>query len=283
MLSYRHQFHAGNPADVLKHTVLSLILEALKQKEKTIFYLDTHAGAGCYALNHPYSQKTAEYRAGIARLWGRSDIPPSLKPYLQAIHSVNGSDQLRHYPGSPAIAAALLRSHDQLYFSERHPTDFSALQHRFKGDRRVYVSATDGYQQLSARLPPPSRRGVIFIDPTYELKSDYQAVVTALQRGYRRFPTGVYVLWYPVVQRWRTEQLFQALQRSGLTPILHIELALQADCEATGMTASGMLVLNPPWKLEGQVAELLPWLQRILCQPGEGYGSLKWLTTSGRG
>lgn len=280
MLSYRHQFHAGNPADVLKHTVQCLILEALKQKEKTIFYLDTHAGAGCYALNHPDSQKTAEYRVGIARLWGRHDLPPLLNPYLQAINAVNSSDQLRHYPGSPAIAAALLRPHDQLYFSERHPTDFSVLQRHFKGDHRVQVSATDGYQQLSARLPPPSRRGLIFIDPSYELKSDYQAVVTALQRGYRRFPTGVYALWYPVVQRWRTEQLFQALRCCGLAPILRIELALQAADAAPGMTASGMLVLNPPWKLEAQMAELLPGLQQLLCLPGKGYGSLKWLTTS---
>jgi 23S rRNA (adenine2030-N6)-methyltransferase len=283
MLSYRHQFHAGNPADVLKHTVQSLILEGLKQKEKTIFYLDTHAGAGCYALNHPYSQKTAEYRSGIARLWGRCDIPPILKPYCQAINSVNSSDQLYHYPGSPAIAAALLRSQDQLYLSECHPNDFSILQCRFKGDRRVHLSATDGYQQLSARLPPPSRRGVIFIDPSYELNSDYQAVVTAMQRGYRRFPTGVYALWYPVVQRWRTEQLFQALQGCGLAPILQIELALRSSDGSPGMTASGILVVNPPWKLEAEVAELLPWLQKILCEPGEGYGTLKWLNTSGTG
>jgi 23S rRNA (adenine2030-N6)-methyltransferase len=280
MLSYRHQFHAGNPADVLKHTLLTLILEALKQKEKSIFYCDTHAGAGCYALNHPYSQKTAEYRVGIARLWEHSDIPLLLKPYLQAIKAVNSCDQLHYYPGSPAIAATLLRPQDQLYFSECHSTDFAILQHHFKGDRRVHVSATDGYQQLSARLPPPSRRGVIFIDPSYEVKSDYQAVVTALQKGYRRFPTGVYALWYPVVQRWRIEQLLQALQGSGLAPILHIELALQADCAAPGMTASGMLVLNPPWRLERQMAELLPWLQQLLCQPGEGYGLLKWLTSS---
>jgi 23S rRNA (adenine2030-N6)-methyltransferase len=277
MLSYRHSFHAGNHADVLKHTVQSLILEALKEKEKPFLYLDTHAGAGRYQLASARAERTGEYLEGIARIWQQDDTPAQLEPYLNAVAAFNRSGQLRYYPGSPLIARELLRPQDMLQLTELHPSDFPLLRAEFQNDKRATVARGDGYQQLKAKLPPTSRRGLILIDPPYEMKTDYQAVVTGISEGYRRFATGVYALWYPVVLRQQIKRMFHELEATGIRRILQIELAIRPDSDQRGMTASGMIVINPPWKLEKQMAALLPWLHRKLAPGGTGHVSLSWL------
>ncbi|ELQ6141889.1 23S rRNA (adenine(2030)-N(6))-methyltransferase RlmJ [Cronobacter sakazakii] len=277
MLSYRHSFHAGNHADVLKHTVQSLIIESLKEKEKPFLYLDTHAGAGRYLMSGEHAERTGEYLEGIARIWQRDDLPAELAPYISAVSHFNRSGQLRYYPGSPLIARQLLRPQDSLQLTELHPSDFPLLRGEFQKDERARVERADGYQQLKSKLPPASRRGLILIDPPYEIKTDYQAVVQGISEGYKRFATGVYALWYPVVLRNHIKRMMNDLEATGIRRILQIELAVRPDSDQRGMTASGMIVINPPWKLEQQMATLLPWLHKALVPAGTGHTTLKWV------
>lgn len=271
MLSYRHSFHAGNHADVLKHTVQSLIITALKEKEKPFLYLDTHAGAGRYQLSGEHAERTGEYLDGIAKLWQRDDIPEVLMPYLNAVKAYNSNGTLRFYPGSPLIARQLLREQDSIHLTELHPSDFPLLRGEFQRDSRAKVVREDGYQQLKSQLPPASRRGFILIDPPYEMKTDYQAVVKGIQEGHKRFATGVYALWYPVVLRQQIKRMLKELEATGIRNILQIELAMLPDSDRYGMTASGMIVINPPWKLEAQMQSLLPWLHGVLAPNGTGH------------
>ncbi|AIA69078.1 conserved hypothetical protein [Pectobacterium atrosepticum SCRI1043] len=271
MLSYRHSFHAGNHADVLKHTVQSLIITALKEKEKPFLYLDTHAGAGRYQLSGPHAERTGEYLDGIAKIWQRDDIPAELEPYMQAVRTYNHNGQLRYYPGSPLIARQLLREYDKLHLTELHPSDFPLLRNEFQKDARTKVLRDDGYQQLKAQLPPLSRRGFVLIDPPYELKTDYQDVVKGIKEGHKRFGTGVFALWYPVVLRQHIKRMLKELQASGIRNILQIELAVLPDSDRYGMTASGMIVINPPWKLAAQMKDVLPWLHSVLVPEGTGH------------
>ncbi|MCG8709591.1 23S rRNA (adenine(2030)-N(6))-methyltransferase RlmJ [Brenneria sp. 4F2] len=275
MLSYRHSFHAGNHADVVKHTVQSLIITALKEKEKPFLYLDTHAGAGRYQLSGEHAERTGEYLDGIAKIWQRDDIPAELEPYMQAVRTYNHNAQLRYYPGSPLIARQLLREQDKLHLTELHPSDFPLLRNEFQKDARAKVLREDGYQQLKSQLPPLSRRGFVLIDPPYELKTDYQAVVKGIHEGYRRFATGVYALWYPVVLRQQIKRLLKDLDATGIRNILQIELAVLPDSDRHGMTASGMVVINPPWKLKAQMESVLPWLHQALVPAGTGHISVE--------
>ncbi len=271
MLSYRHSFHAGNHADVLKHTVQSLIITALKEKEKPFLYLDTHAGAGRYQLSGEHAERTGEYLDGIAKIWQRDDIPAELEPYMQAVRTYNHNGQLRYYPGSPLIARQLLREQDKLHLTELHPSDFPLLRNEFQKDSRTKVLRDDGYQQLKSQLPPLSRRGFMLIDPPYELKTDYQAVVKGIQEGHKRFGTGVFALWYPVVLRKHIKRMLKELEATGIRNILQIELAVRPDSDRYGMTASGMIVINPPWKLAAQMKSVLPWLHSVLVPEGTGH------------
>ncbi|MEG2829496.1 MAG: 23S rRNA (adenine(2030)-N(6))-methyltransferase RlmJ [Edwardsiella sp. (in: enterobacteria)] len=277
MLSYRHSFHAGNHADVLKHTVQSLIIAALKEKDKPFLYLDTHAGAGRYLLSGEHAEKTGEYLEGIARLWQRDDLPEALTPYMDAVRHFNRAGQLHYYPGSPLIARQLLREQDRLHLSELHPSDFPLLRAEFQKDERARVVRENGYQQLKSQLPPATRRGLILIDPPYELKSDYQDVVKGIQEGHKRFATGTYALWYPVVLRQNIRRMIHALEETGIRRILQIELAVRPDSDQRGMTASGMIVINPPWKLEEQMRSLLPWLHQALVPQRTGHASVSWI------
>ena len=277
MLSYRHSFHAGNHADVLKHTVQSLIITALKEKEKPFLYLDTHAGAGRYLLSGEHAERTGEYLEGIARVWQQDDLPAELEPYISCVKALNRGPALRYYPGSPLIARHLLREDDKLELTELHSSDFPLLRSEFQKDSRARLARADGYQQLKAKLPPPSRRGLILIDPPYEMKSDYQAVVKGIQEGYRRFGTGVFALWYPVVLRQQIKRMVHDLEATGIRRILQIELAVRPDSDRFGMTGSGMIVINPPWKLEQQMRDLLPWLHRVLVPAGTGHTSVNWI------
>jgi len=262
MLSYRHSFHAGNHADVLKHTVLSLIIEALNEKDKPYLYLDTHAGAGRYLLSGEHAERTGEYMEGIARIWQRDDLPEEMASF---------------YPGSPLIARHLLRPYDKLSLTELHSSDYPMLRSEFAKDDRARTERSDGYQQLKSKLPPLSRRGLVLIDPPYEIKSDYQAVVKGIQEGYKRFGTGVYALWYPVVLRQQIKRMFAELEASGIRRILQIELAVRPDSDRFGMTGSGMVVINPPWKLEQQMNNVLPWLHQHLVPAGTGHTKISWI------
>lgn len=279
MLSYRHSFHAGNHADVLKHIVLMLILENLKLKDKGFYYLDTHAGVGRYQLSSDEAEKTGEYKEGIGRLWERTDLPQEISRYVDLIKHLNfGAKALRYYAGSPLIAAQLLRPQDRALLTELHPRDFPLLRNNFKEFKNVSVKCDNGFQQLKATLPPKERRGLVLIDPPYELKEDYDLVVKAAEEGYKRFATGTYAIWYPVVLRQQTKRIFKGLQASGIRKILKIELAVRPDSDQRGMTASGMAVINPPWTLEGQMKAMLPYLVKTLVPEGTGSWTVEWIT-----
>lgn len=278
MLSYRHSFHAGNHADVLKHIVQTLIIESLKEKEKGFIYLDSHAGAGRYFLQGEHSEKTGEYLQGIARLWQQNDLHELITPYINVIKAFNKSEYLKYYPGSPLIAKHLLRPQDKLHLSELHPSDYPLLRHEFNCDNRATIVKEDGYLQLKSQLPPLSRRGLILIDPPYELKNDYQAVVDAIQQGYKRFATGIYAIWYPVVLRQQIKKMVNALKETHIRRILQIELAVKPDNDQFGMTASGMIVINPPWKLATQMQQILPILHSLLVPEKTGHSFVDWIT-----
>ena len=279
MLSYRHSFHAGNHADVLKHIVLMLILENLKLKDKGFYYLDTHAGVGRYQLSSDEAEKTGEYKEGIGRLWERTDLPQEISRYVDLIKHLNfGAKTLRYYAGSPLIATQLLRPQDRALLTELHPRDFPLLRNNFKEFKNISVKCDNGFQQLKATLPPKERRGLVLIDPPYELKEDYDLVVKAAEEGYKRFATGTYAIWYPVVLRQQTKRIFKGLQASGIRKILKIELAVRPDSDQRGMTASGMAVINPPWTLENQMKTMLPYLVKTLVPEGTGSWTVEWIT-----
>ncbi|HDR1051842.1 TPA: 23S rRNA (adenine(2030)-N(6))-methyltransferase RlmJ [Pasteurella multocida] len=279
MLSYRHSFHAGNHADVLKHLVLMLIIENLQQKEKGFYYLDTHAGVGRYRLFSEEAEKTTEFEQGIARLWQRDDLPEEVARYIKLIKQVNyGGKALRYYAGSPLIAAKMLRPQDRALLTELHPSDFPLLRNNFKEFDNVTTKRDNGFQQLKATLPPKERRGLVLIDPPYELKEDYDLVVNAIEEGYKRFATGIYAIWYPVVLRQQTKRILKGLEKTGIRKILQIELAVRPDSDQRGMTASGMIVINPPWTLTQQMQNILPYLTNVLVPEGTGSWTVKWVT-----
>lgn len=276
MLSYRHSFHAGNHADVVKHIVQSLILDALKQKEKPFVYHDTHSGVGRYDLQDERSEKTGEFKQGIARLWSRDDIPAEITSYLEAIKALNEGDELRYYPGSPRVARAQIREQDRMVLTELHPSDFPLLLQEFRGDRQVRIYKEDAFARLKASLPPKERRGVVLIDPPYELKHEYMDVVKAIKESYKRWATGTYAIWYPVVYRENIDKMLGGLEQLGIRKILQIELGVEPDTSERGMTASGMIVINPPWKLESQMKAILPWLQQAIA-PTCGHHKVEWV------
>lgn len=278
MLSYRHSFHAGNFADVLKHTVETLIIEALKQKETPFVYHDTHSAAGRYSVNSAHAEKTGEYIDGISRLWQHKKVPELLLPYLDLVKSLNKGNTLSHYPGSPVVARKLLRAQDRMQMTELHPADIKLLQQEFHRDPQARVYEQDAYQGLKAQLPPREKRGLILIDPSYEIKTEYKQVVKEIAQAYRRFATGIYALWYPVIERRTVDTLIRDFENTEIRKILQIELCIKGDTRERGMTGSGMIVINPPWKLESQMETLLPWLLKELAQDDEAFVTLNWIT-----
>lgn len=238
LLSYRHSFHAGNHADVVKHIVQSLILDALKQKDKPFVYHDTHSGVGRYDLTHEWSEKTGEYKQGIARIWEQNNLPEDLKSYLDAIKVLNNGDNLRYYPGSPRVARAQLREQDRMVLTELHPSDYPLLEQEFHRDHQVSIYKEDGFSRLKASLPPQERRGLVLIDPPYELAKEYRDVVQAIYQSHKRWATGIYAIWYPVVNRCDIDDMLEGLEGLGIRKILQIELGVSPDTNERGMTAS---------------------------------------------
>ena len=258
LLSYRHSFHAGNFADVLKHVVLVEIFVHLTKKDKAFEYIDTHAGAGLYNLESEHATKLHEYTNGIGRL--NAEDWPELSLYFQSISSFNETAALDHYPGSPMLAKHFLRAQDKAWLYELHPADFELLSDNTGRDRRLRIKHEDGLKGLLSLLPPLSRRGFVLIDPSYEVKSDYQQVVNTVIRAHKKFSTGTYAIWYPVVDRARINQLENDFIDSGIKNIQRFELAIAPDSHASGMTSSGMIVINPPWTLMKKMSQLLPKL-----------------------
>ncbi|NRA53486.1 MAG: 23S rRNA (adenine(2030)-N(6))-methyltransferase RlmJ [Gammaproteobacteria bacterium] len=277
MLSYRHSFHAGNFADVLKHTVQSLIIESLKQKPTPFVYHDTHSAAGRYDLRDAKSEKTGEYKEGIARLWHRDDIPDLMQPYIDTIEALNPNGDLTYYPGSPMVAWQLMEQQNRLELTELHPTDIELLRQEFAGQRKVRIQQIDGYKGLKGAMPPAQRRALVLIDPPYELKTEHDDAIKGIVESHRRFATGIYALWYPVVSRAQVERFCQKFSEQGIKKILRIELCVKGDTNEFGMTGSGMIIVNPPWKLEQQMRELLPWLTKQLKQDNSAHFTLEWL------
>lgn len=277
MLSYRHGFHAGNFADVLKHTVLVHTLEYMTQKDKSLRIIDTHAGAGVYKLNGPQAQKNREFDNGISQLWTSTQAPAAIARYLELVRKVNGNGQLQLYPGSPLIAQTLMRPIDRLFLHELHPADFQFLRDCMRDDKRIKVQHEDGFACMQALLPPPDRRALVLIDPSYEVKNDYQHLIKQLQQAHKRFATGTYAIWYPVVLRQRIDEMELALKKSGIKNIQLMEFGLHADNPEHGMTSSGMIVINPPWTLWGAMEEALPWLVDTMTDAGAGFYRLEQL------
>jgi len=268
MLSYRHAFHAGNHADVLKHTVLVQLLRYLTQKEKALWFVDTHAGAAAYALDEGYATKNAEFESGIGRLWAQDGLPAPVAEYLEQVRSLNPDGALRRYPGSPQLAQQLLRRQDRLRLFELHSTESGLLQQYFRGDApRVMVQAGDGFAGLQSVLPPPSRRALVLIDPSYEDKGDYRQVLAALRDAHKRFADGVYAVWYPQVQRRESRQFPEQLKQLQRKDWLHVSLTVKKPAaDGYGLHGSGMFVLNPPWLLPQALRLALPYLARALAQ-----------------
>jgi 23S rRNA (adenine2030-N6)-methyltransferase len=288
MLSYRHAFHAGNHADVLKHVVMIQLLRYLGQKDTPYMYIDTHAGAGVYALDSGYAAKNTEYETGISRLWDRKDLPPPLQEYVQMIKAMNPSGKMRYYPGSPYCADKTMREQDRLRLFELHPSEIKILEENFRkveahaaaqGQRpaargkRVMVQRGDGFFALRALLPPPSRRGLILIDPPYEVKEDYKHVRDTLKDALSRFATGTYAVWYPVLQRMESRQLPEKLKQLPGSTWLNVTLSVSTPSpDGFGLHSSGMFVINPPWTLEPMLREIMPYLVKVLgVDAGAGF------------
>ena len=282
MFSYRHGFHAGNHADVLKHCVLTQLLGYLNQKPAPYMVIDTHAGAGLYQLDSDYATKSGESEEGVALLWDRDDVPAAVNEYLQVIRDMNPAGRLRHYPGSPFLAERLMRDQDRLRVFEMHTTDSKLLAENFRkleahaaanGQKssargtRVQLQRADGFVGLKALLPPPSRRGLILIDPSYEDKDDYRKVKVAIEDAQKRFATGTYAIWYPVLGRLESQQLPERLKRVAASEWLNVTLTVAGPAaQEQGLRSSGMFIINPPWTLEATLKDIMPWITQALAQ-----------------
>ncbi len=277
MLSYRHAFHAGNHADVLKHFLLAELIRHLRQKEKPFWVIDTHAGAGRYSLVSGYATQLAEYRDGIGRLWSNRDLPPALENYLQLVRAANPDGQLRSYPGSPRVALSLLRQQDRLRLFELHSSDARLLREEFaSAGRQIIIEAGDGYAGLRALLPPPPRRGLVLIDPSYEEKTDYARALAALADGLERFATGIYALWYPLLEKRQAHDLPKKLKALPGARWLDVTLRVRdVKTSSFGMAGSGVFVVNPPWQLADLLGQTLPYLADCLAQDASAGFSLE--------
>jgi 23S rRNA (adenine2030-N6)-methyltransferase len=267
MLAYRHAFHAGNHADVLKHTVLTLALRYMNQKDKSYRLVDTHAGAGGYSLEGHFAQKKGEFEQGILRLWSRDDLPEAVADYVNLVRQFNPDGRLEQYPGSPAFAQMLLRAQDQLRMFELHPTDHRILQSYIGEIKGAEVYDKDGFDGLKSQVPPSSRRAVVLMDPSYEGHKDYSRVVASLREAVGRFAQGLYLIWYPQVSKLEAAQLPKRLEALAPKGWLHARLTVQKpDQQGFGLAGSGMFIINPPFTLHDELLEVLPYLTNVLGQ-----------------
>jgi 23S rRNA (adenine2030-N6)-methyltransferase len=285
-MNYRHQFHAGNFADVMKHALLVRLVRALQKKEKGFLYLDTHAGRGGYDLAAAATGDTLarkpEWPEGIGRLWENRSCPEMLEEYFAAVRDTNAKrgskeGELRFYPGSPLVASLLLREQDRLVLAEKHPDEFLALCAEFRAAARVVVHESDGYTELKAMLPPPERRALVLIDPPFEAQDEFAQIAAALGEGLRRLAGGVFAVWYPLTQRARVDDFFDAVLGLRPPPTLFAELTIAGEAAPMKMKGCGLLVINPPWQFDREATEILAWLAPVLAQAPGGGSRVQWL------
>lgn len=266
MLSYRHAFHAGNHADVLKHYVLGLALDYMNQKDKPYWYIDTHAGAGLYSLTEGYATQNAEFEQGIAKLMSADNLPKPLADFVAQIKRFN-TNTLEFYPGSPMVAQDFLRADDKMRLFELHPSDCKLLIENFRGQgKQVKIEMQNGFSGIKACLPPPPRRAVVLIDPPYEDKQDYQYVINMIKDSLTRFATGTYIVWYPILQRPEPIDMIKNLMHLDMPNWLHVSMSIQEpSLEGFGMHGSGLFIVNPPWTLQKILEETMPVLTQLLA------------------
>jgi 23S rRNA (adenine2030-N6)-methyltransferase len=283
-VNYRHAYHAGNFADVLKHAVLVGLIEALKHKATPFCVLDTHAGSARYSLQSEEAEKTREYTAGILPLLGLAQLPSLLHVYLNVVRSFNpGTGHGLHlYPGSPLIAASLLRANDRLMACELEPGEAQALRAAFAGDARVACHHRDGYEAMRALLPPKEKRGLVLIDPPFEAQlGEFDRVLDALTQAHTRWPAGCYAVWYPIKLRHDAEHFYRRLAALPFGKILIAELCLHQPNSALRLNGCGMALINPPWRFDTALAEILSALAEALRQSRYGSHELRWLKNEG--
>ncbi len=281
-MNYRHAFHAGNFADVFKHTILIGLLEALKAKQKPFSYMDTHAGRGHYLLDGNEALRTAEAADGIQRLLASARLPALVHVYVNLVRSLNsGRDELVEYPGSPMLAGLLMREEDRGILCELQPDECAALKATMRDDARFSIHQRDGYAAMNALLPPKNRRGLVLIDPPFEAQDDeFRIIENALSDAKQRWPSGTYAVWYPIKLRSQVQPFHRWLNKSGFDKVLIAELLLHPDNSALRLNGCGMAIINPPWKFERQLEELLPALQNLLSQGRFGQHRVEWLANS---
>ncbi|PWK75578.1 23S rRNA (adenine(2030)-N(6))-methyltransferase RlmJ [Aminobacter sp. AP02] len=280
-MNYRHVYHAGNFADVIKHAVLARLVEYLKRKDKAFRVIDTHAGIGLYDLSSDEARKTGEWHDGIGRLMDAvlpSDAAELLAPYLDAVRSVNaGGGGVEKYPGSPLIARHLLRKQDRLSAIELHPEDAKTLAGLFEGDFQTRVTELDGWLALGAHLPPKEKRGLVLVDPPFEIGGEFDRLVEGLKKAHRRWPGGIFALWYPVKDRKAVAAFRQALADAGILKIMDIEFYIRPPSSEPCLDGTGMVVVNPPYQLESELRTMLPALSGILAEDAGARWSVEWL------
>jgi 23S rRNA (adenine2030-N6)-methyltransferase len=283
-LNYRHAFHAGSFADVFKHAVLCRLLDYLRQKPAAFRVIDTHAGAGLYDLASPEATRGGEWREGIARLLA-AQLPDKaaalLAPYLDVVGALNAPGALKTYPGSPALVQAGLRPQDRLIACELEPMAQAALARAMRRDPRVRTPAIDGWTALAAYVPPKERRGLVLTDPPFERDDDFPRLAQGLAVAHRKWPSGQYLLWYPIKGRTEPDALAKRLRRLGIPKILRAELIVSSLSDPTRLNGSGLIVVNPPWTLEAELKQLLPLLADVLGREGKGRYTLDWLAAEG--
>ncbi len=279
-MNYRHAYHAGGFADVFKHAILALLIERLKAKESAFAVLDTHAGLGWYDLEAQAPRRTREFEQGVLRVLADPRPPPQLAPYLAALGARNpdlnpGGTNLRVYPGSPAIARALLRPQDRLILVEMHPEDGAELKRRFARDAQTSVHLGDGYNALKGLVPPSARRGLALVDPPFEATNEFERLAAAIKAAHRRWPTGIYALWYPIKEGAPAAKFLALMKRSGIRRQLLATLNVQAG--GVGLLGCGMVVINPPWQVEDDLRTLAHWLARRMGRGRGAGGQVEWL------
>lgn len=279
-MNYRHNYHAGNFADVLKHAVLAQIITYLKRKDQAFRVIDTHAGIGIYDLSSNEAQKTGEWREGIGRLT-KAKLSPELKaflaPWLEAVETLNPDGGVRHYPGSPKLARMVMRKQDRLTAIELHPTDANQLRKAFEGDHQVRVIELDGWLALGGHLPPKEKRGLVLIDPPFEEDGEYDRMVDGLARATRRFPGGTYMLWHPIKADSQLAAFDKKLVALGRPQTLSVRLLTRDNKIAPGLNGSGLVIVNPPFTLEAELKKILPELSRLLAQGPGAVSDMKML------
>jgi 23S rRNA (adenine2030-N6)-methyltransferase len=275
-MNYRHAFHAGNHADVLKHLIISRIIALLARKEAPFVCLDSHAGLGLYDLKGDEASRTGEWLEGIARLWDADDLPASTDDYFGVLKAMNPDGGLRYYPGSPELARQLTRDQDRVLLNEKHPQDGQLLKENMRGDRRVAVHLGEGWHVPRALLPVAEKRALLLIDPPFEQSDELDRCITALNESISRMRQTIVAIWYPIKDERQLKRFYQGLSKSSAPKLLRAELFVHNPDDATRLTGSGLVIANAPWGLEDELKELLPWLAKNLAQ-SEGNWRLDWL------